>query len=146
MVVVERVTILSMKNNRALIECKGNFFTKLRKRFSFFFNKHKASKSRENNLTNENEVKYGTDEEGITEYIYDNEKSINSTILNSDFNVLSNLVNKKNSIDEIDIETEKRLIKLCARKSKELDEKLDKLDNEIIEMNIALNTIKKISM
>lgn len=135
-----------MKDNKALIKCKENFFTKFRKKFSFFFNKSKAVKSEEIGLTNEHKEKVNTDKKSITENIYSNEKSLNSTTLNSDFNVLSNLVNKKASIDDIDLETEKRLIKLCTKKSKELDEKLDDLDNQIINMNIALNTMKNGSM
>lgn len=135
-----------MKKNKALIECKENFFTKFRIKISLFFNKLKADTSEQINIVNQHEVEINTDKKSVTENIYCNEKIMNNATLNSDFNLLKNLVNKKISIDDIDLETEKRLIKLCTKKSKELDEKLNDLDNQIIKMNIDLNTIKKASM
>lgn len=121
-----------MKNNKELTECKEKFHTKFRRKISFIFNKTKDCKIEEINSVNQKEVKVGADEIGM-----------NNTNLNSDFEILSNFVNKRASIDEIDLETEKRLIKLCTMKSKKLEKKLDDLDNQIINMNIALNTMKK---
>lgn len=61
----------------------------------------------------------------------------------TDFDILQEIKNNPEKIKDLDLETEKRLIHLCNMRSKQLDEKISKYDDEIIDLKILLSDLKK---
>lgn len=105
-----------MENEKSLVKAEKGIFSRVRQAILNFFRRFNKNK---------------------TEL-----QTVETTTDIQDFDILKDIVNGKIQIKDVDIETEKRLIKLCDNRLKQMNEKVREKDIEIAKIEKLLQDLK----
>lgn len=124
-----------MENEKSLVEAKMGIFSRIRQAVFNFFRKFKKDKISD---TIDQKICEDINEENI-EITEEKTKDVETI---NDFDILKDVVNGKIQINDLDIETEKRLIELCDNRLRQIKEKIREKDLEIANLERNLNELK----
>ena len=122
-----------MENEKSLVKSEKSIFSRVRQAILNFFYRFNKNKT-------ESQIVENTFQEKID--ISQIEKSKIGTSSIQDFDILKDIVNGKVQIKDLDIATEKRLIKLCDNRLRQMNEKIREKDIEIANIEKLLNDLK----
>ena len=122
-----------MENEKSLVKAQKSIFSRVRQAILNFFRRFNKNKT-------ELQIVETTFQEKMD--ISQIESNKRDTTAIQDFDILKDIVNGKIQIKDLDIDTEKRLIKLCDNRLKQMNEKIREKDIEIANIEKLLNDLK----
>ena len=122
-----------MENEKSLVKAQKSIFSRVRQAILNFFHRFNKNKT-------ELQIVETTFQEKMD--ISQIESNKRDTTAIQDFDILKDIVNGKIQIKDLDIDTEKRLIKLCDNRLKQMNEKIREKDIEIANIEKLLNDLK----